>query len=66
MCLARVYDFLGNVETASRHKKASLEGCRRVGDIDNHGKVRGHSTLLSSVVVTFHLKKTVVHYVVQQ
>lgn len=66
MCLARVYDILGNADTASRHKKTSLEGCRRVGDIENHGKVRAHPTLLSSFVVTYHLKNTVVRYVVQK
>lgn len=59
MCLARVYDFLRDGEAASRHKKASLEGCRRVGDIDNHGKVRTHSTFFSGVVVTLHLKNRI-------
>lgn len=53
MCLARVYDFLGDAEAASGHKNASLEWCRRLRDIDNHGKVRAHSTLCSGYVVVF-------------
>lgn len=39
MCLARICQFLGEKETLSSHMKASMEGCRHGGDIDNHGKV---------------------------
>lgn len=42
MCLARVYQEMGDEEKFEQYRHASLEGCRVRGDINNQGKVRGN------------------------
>lgn len=39
MCLAHVYEAMGEEEVASGHRSTSLDGCRQRGDIENPGKV---------------------------
>lgn len=38
-CLARMYRAVGDVQKSEQHGDASLEQCRRRGDINNHGRV---------------------------
>eukprot|EP00903_Cladosiphon_okamuranus_P019584 g18012.t1 len=39
-CLARVHQAMGDEEASEQHRNASLDQCRRRGDIDNQGKMR--------------------------
>lgn len=51
MCLARVYQEMGDEDKFEQYRHASLEGCRRRGDINNQGKV-GIPLLLDSMAKT--------------
>lgn len=41
-CLAQVHQAMGDEGRSEHHRHASLEQCRRRGDIDNQGKVSGN------------------------